>query len=128
MVDVSGPFNDGSKTEFLKDFTSPEYQQQAIETRDQSERAFATANEAFQKVLLNNMPTASLDLTPVGLSSGQGEEKRQRVQRAHNKLLVRTDKIWRARENRLDRIRQQQALDNRRQAGRSLTDEFGRRR
>jgi hypothetical protein len=127
VTDFDGSFNDASLVEYLRDFTSPEYQKQAIETKEQSERAFAAANDAFQSVILSNMPDRTLDLTPVGLSRDR-TEKSQRVHQAHTKLLVRIDRIERARENRLDRIRQKQALDNGRQAGRSLTDEFGRRR
>jgi|SRR5208283_4421282 len=112
----------------LKDYTTNKSRQKATATFDKHERATSTALAAFKKVMDENKPSGR-DFIPKGMSGG-GDEKRARVLRAHEKLKVRIDKIDRARDNRLERIKKAQELETRVQQkmGRSLSQEFRRKR
>jgi hypothetical protein len=132
MSDSRNPkesFNNKSLSTFLKDFTTPKARQRAMDTLGQSERATSAALGHFKKVADRNKPAGGLDFAPQGQTRG-GMEKQARVYRAHTKLKTRLDKIERAKDNRLERIKRSQELEKRveQKMGRSLSQEFNRRR
>jgi hypothetical protein len=122
-------FNKKSLSTFLKDFTAPKARQRAMDTLGQSERATSAALGHFKKVADKNKPVGGLDYTPQGKTRG-GQEKQARVYSAHKKLKTRLDKIERAADNRLERIKKSQGLETRVQqkTGRSMSQEFRRTR
>lgn len=124
---LADSFNNKSLSGFLKDYTTTKSRQRAIDTLGQSERATAAALSAFKKVADKNKPVQGMDLTREGMTKG-GREKQARVYRAHEKLQVRLDKIDRAKDNRLERIRKSQELEQhvQKRLGRSLSEEFNR--
>jgi hypothetical protein len=107
----------------LKDYTTNKTRQKVVATFNQHKRATSTAFAAFKKVANESK------LTPTGGDEG-GKEKRARALQAHEKLKVRLDKIDRAKDNRLERIKKSHELETRVQQkmGRSLSQEFKRRR
>jgi hypothetical protein len=111
----------------LKDYTTNKSRQRAGATFSQYKRATSTAIAAFKKVADANKSNPGQDFTIAGMSKG-GEQKRARVLQAHTKLKVRLDKIERAKDNRIERIKKAQELETRVQQkmGRSLSQEFRR--
>jgi hypothetical protein len=113
----------------LKDYTTNKSRQKAEATFDKYKRATSTAIAAFKKVADKNKSNPGLDYTPTGATKSS-EEKRAQVLRAHAKLNVRLDKIERAKDNRIGRIKKSHELETRVQQkmGRSLSQEFRRKR
>ena len=120
-------FNDKSLAQFLQDYTTGKSRQRALDTLEQSERATAAAHAAFKKVADKNKPVQGMDYTPEGARK-EYEQRRTAVYKANDIYNIRLKKIERAKDNRLDRIRERQDLEKRvqKKMGRSLSEEFNR--
>jgi hypothetical protein len=132
MSDARRPketFNNKSLVHFLKDYTTSESKKMAMYTLKQSKRATDAAEAAFKKVAAKHQSAPAMHLTPAGARK-EYERKREAVYKANEKLHIRIDKIGQAKKNRLDRIKEDQKLEKRveQKTGRSLSQEFGRRR
>lgn len=121
-------FNDKAMTEYLAPFKTTEARKDAIQAKGKAEEIQKLANDYFQGVVRKNRSSPSQDYTR-GIDQKEFQ-KRQNIRKAHNKLVERTGKIDLAFSNRQDQIKQDQALQLVRQqmGGRSLSDEFNRRR